>query len=304
VTPRVAFHIGYHKTASTWFQREALPRHGAIGRYLTDALGEDPFLHMLVLSSDREFDPNVARRRFEERILELDVPDDGIVIVSEERLSGHAATGGYDTFRIAERIAAVVPEAQVFFVVRDQVDMIESEYLQLIQEGSVAPLEWLLGFRPRAATVPGFELSHYEYDRLADHYTQLFGRENVRLFEFRAMTRDPRAFLDHVSDFLGIEPWPQLPEDVLTRRVNPTLPRRLLGVRRFFNHFERRPLNPHPLLALPPIWRGPLWWLASRLPARRRSLLDSKTQTMLREHFGASNLRLGTRYGVDFGHSE
>lgn len=296
---QVAFHIGYHKTATTWFQREALPRHPGI-RSLAQSVGNDPFLTELVLRSDRAFSASRAQDLLAERVERLGVPPGGTLVISEERLSGHAATGGFDTFRIAERIAAVVPDAKVFFVVREQVSMIESEYLQLVQEGTTARLDWLLAFQPRAATLPGFDLDHYEYDRLADRYVDLLGRDRVRLFEFRRVIGDTRRFLDDVSDFLGVDPWPPLPPEVLSRRVNPTLPRRLLGLRRFMNHFERRPLNPHPLVSLPPFWRGPLWWLASRLPKSKRPLLDEATRTELRARYAASNDRLATRYGITF----
>lgn len=299
----VAFHIGYHKTATTWFQREALHRHPDVRRFLTGATWEDPFLREVILASRRDYDAHRVREVFDRRMEGLAIPDGGVAIVSEERLSGHVATGGFDTFQIAERLAEVAPDARVFFVVREQVDMIESEYLQLVQEGSSARLDWLLRFTPTAATVPGFDLGHYEYDRLADHYAQLFGPKRVRVFEFRSVVGDPRRFLDDVAGYLGIDPWPTLPTDVLSRRVNPRLPRRLLGLRRFLNHFERRPLNPHPVVALPPVWRGPLWWLASRLPAPRRPLLDAETRAGLRARYAASNARLAERYGVVFGDS-
>jgi hypothetical protein len=296
---QVAFHIGYHKTATTWFQREALPRHPGI-RHLAQSVGNDPFLTELVLRSDRAFSASRARDLLAWKVRELDVPPGGTLVISEERLSGHAATGGFDTFRIAERIAAVVPDAKVFFVVREQVSMIESEYLQLVQEGTTARLGWLLAFQPRAATLPGFDLDHYEYDRLADHYVDLLGRDHVRLFEFSRVIGDPRRFLDDVAGFLRVNPWPQLPPEVLSRRVNPTLPRRLLGLRRFMNHFERRPLNPHPLVSLPPFWRGPLWWMASRLPKAKKPLLDEHTRAELLARYAASNQRLATRHGITF----
>ena len=297
--PRVLFHIGYHKTATTWFQQEALPRHPQLVSYRTGPTREDPYLRALILASDRDFDAAAARAAFDQRLTELDVADDHVVVVSEERLSGHAATGGFDTFRIAERIAATVPDASVFFVVREQVDMIESEFLQLVQEGSVAPLAALLEFTPRLATVPGFDLGHYEYHRLAEHYASLLQPGRLAGFEFRAVVGDPQAFLRRLAEFAGVAPWPALPPEVLGRRVNPTLPRRLLAVRRAMNHFERRALNPYPLISLPPFWRGPLWWLASRMPARRRPIIDPGTQAALRKRYATSNARLAAGFGVE-----
>jgi hypothetical protein len=300
VPPRTAVHIGFHKTATTWLQQVALPAHPHVVAYRDGSAREDPLLRQWILASDRDFDAKDARRAYEDRVRELAPRDDQVVVISEERLSGHAITGGYDTLRIASRIAATLPEALVWFAVREQVDMIESEYLQLVQEGSPARLRDLLAFEPRLATVPGFDLGHYEYDRLASAYVGLLGAERVRLFEFRSLIGDPQAFLGALAGFLDLAPWPALPAADLRRRVNPTLPRRLLGLRRAMNHFERRPLNPYPLFTLPPFWRGPLWWLASRLPARRRPIIDAATAHRLRERYAAPNERLAQGWGVTF----
>lgn len=300
MNPRIAFHIGYHKTASTWFQREAIPRHPGVRMLFHGEPWRDPLIRQLVLTPRHAFDVGEARRLLERRLAELEVPKGGVAIGSEERLSGHAATGGFDTFEIADRIHAVAPDAQVFAVVREQVDMIESEYLQLLQEGGLADLDSLLDFQPTLSSMPGFDLGHYEYDRLADRYMELLGRDRVRLFEFRAFTSDPAGFLDRVADFLDITPWPELPDDVLHRRVNPTIPTQLLRLRRTMNHFERRPLNPHPLVNLGSRWRGPLWWAASRLPKRRRSLISAPRRTELRHRYSEPNARLAERHGITF----
>ena len=300
-SPVPIVHIGFHKTATTWFQRVALPEHPGLAAYVDGPSREDPVLRCL----DPGVRPRVRRRddvRRRSRRASTRSPTRarGAVCVSEERLSGHAITGGYDTMRIAERIAATVPDARVWFVVREQLDMIESEYLQLVQEGTPARLRDLLAFRPRFATVPGFDLGHYEYDRLADRYVELFGAERVRIFEFRSVIGDPQRFLDELATFMGVDPWPRLTPAQLRRRVNPTLPRRLLGLRRAMNHFERRPLNPHPLFTVAPFWRGPLWWLAARLPARRRPIVDATTARELHARYAPSNARLAAGHGVRF----
>jgi hypothetical protein len=71
-------------------------------------------------------------------------------------------------------------------------------------------------------------------------------------------------------------------------------------MRRWLNHFERRPLNPYPLVSLPPVWRGPMWWLASRLPARRRPVIDAATRARLAARYTEPNERLAARHGIRF----
>ncbi|MGZ6955380.1 MAG: hypothetical protein ACXVLO_05975 [Acidimicrobiia bacterium] len=298
-SPRVAVHIGYHKTATTWLQREILPRHPQIRSFVSGSPHASPLLQEVIGRPDREFDAGRARQVYEARVAELGVPDGGVVVISAERLSGHAATGGYDTFRIAHRLHSVVPEARVFLAVREQVAMIESEYRQLVLEGTPARLATLLARVPSWVNV-GFDLGHYEYDLLADEYARCFGKDRVGVFSFEAITADPAVYLAALASFLELDPWPALPASVLRSRVNAGLPSRLVGVRRVLNHFQRSPLNPNPLIALRPVWRSPLSALASRLPARRRSLIDTATQQQLRDRYRESNHRLAARYGVSF----
>ncbi len=297
---RITFHIGYRKAASTWLQDSVFSQHPQVRCFVTERLfSRDPFLSEILMTPDLVFDPLVARRRFDERVAELDVGPDDVVLVSAEWLSGHGATGGYESVRTAQRLAAVVPEARIFSVVREQVGMLESEYRQLVREGTPAPIKAFLHGPPRLAIRVGFDTGRYEYDLLADKYVELFGEDKVRLFGFGAISRDRRGFLDDLAAFLGIDPWPEIADVALSRQVNTNLPRRLMGVRRFMNHFERSGLNPYPLIALKPRWRPPLAFLSSRLPPPKAPFFDDATQRWIRERYAASNQRLAERYGVD-----
>jgi len=277
-----------------------MPCHPGIRPIFTEQPMTDPLLRELVLTPRHSFDADRARAALDARLAELAVPADGIALGSQERLTGHAATGGFDTFDIADRIALVAPEARIFAVVREQVGMIESEYLQLLQEGSLRGLDRLLATTPTLSSMPVFDLRQYEYDRLADHYVDRFGRDALLLYDFDVLRTDPRAYLDAVTGHLGIAPWPPLGDDVLRRRFNPTVPRRLLGLRRFLNHFERRPLNPDPVVAVAPVWRGPLWWLSAHWPGRQRPVIDAARAAALRDRYRASNARLAERHGITF----
>jgi hypothetical protein len=295
--PRIAVHLGYHKTATSWLQREILPRHPRVRSLVTGSPRGAPFVVQVVGRSDRDFDPVAARAALDEQVDALGAGADDVVVVSAERLSGHAASGGDDTFRIARRLHATVPEARVFFAVREQVAMIESEYRQLVHDGSPARLADLLAGRGRWV-VPTFDLGHYEYDTLADEYVRRFGADAVRVYAFESIAADQAAFLADLAVFLGLEPWPDLGADVLRGRVNPGSPTALLELRRRLNHFRRSELNPDPVLALGPAWRRPVAALAGRLPPRRRPLLDPATAAALRERFRAPNERLAARHGV------
>jgi hypothetical protein len=250
---------------------------------------DDPFLRCIVAESDREFDARRARETYEAGLLRLGPPRPGdVVVVSAERLSGHAASGGYDTMRIARRLHATLPEARVLMVVRSQIEMIESEYRQLVGEGYRGRISSL--WSTDAWKRVQFDLGHYEYDTLVREYQQLFGAENVAVFCYESVVADRNAFLDRLAAFVGVEPF-DLGDDIGERDVHPGLPNRGIGLLRRLNHFRRTELNPFPIFSIGKWWRRPIVAVARRLP-RRRHLLPASTRAELAERYREPNERL------------
>lgn len=285
----VAVHIGYHKTASTWLQRGVFPHHERLHPYVAGRVWNDPFLRCIVAESDGEFDTERARAAYENGLLRLGSlgPSD-VVVVSAERLSGHAASGGYDTFRIAERLRGALPEARVLIVVRSQIDMIESEYRQLVGEGYPGRISSLWSSDRWKATA--FDLGHYEYDGLVREYQDRFGAEQVAVFTYEGIVADRSRFLDRLADFLGVTAF-ALAADGNAGEVHPGLPNRGLGIVRALNHLRRSELNRFPIVDLGTRWRGPVVAVTRRLP-RRRHLIPAAKRAELAARYRDSNDRL------------
>src|SRR5262245_6185327 len=87
-----------------------------------------------------EFDAAAVRATFEPALRKI--RDQGLLpVVSNERLSGHPSSGGYDSKEIADRLAAVFPEGRVLIVIREQHSVIESVYKQYVLAGGPSPFE-------------------------------------------------------------------------------------------------------------------------------------------------------------------
>ncbi len=287
--PPVVVHIGFHKTATTWLQREVFPHHPALAPFVSGRVWNDPFLRCVVADSDRGFDPARAREAYEAGVARLGMlAPDTVVVVSAERLSGHAASGGYDSVRIAQRLHATLPEARVLMVVRSQVDMIESEYRQRVGEGYPGRVSSLWSSDPWKTAQ--FDLGQYEYDTLAREYQERFGAENVAVFTYEGVVANRARFLDRLAAFLGVAPF-ELGDDVGARAVHPGLPNRGLGLLRTLNHFRASELNRFPPVDLGVWWRGPIVSVARRLP-RKRHLVPAAKRAELAERYAESNARL------------
>ena len=139
-------HIGYHKTATTWLQRQCLPRLGD----RVALFGLDRLWAELIAPSPLEFDPGRCGRY----ITDLLAAHPGSVCVfSAERLCGNPHSGGYDAAEMANRIRASFDEAKILIVVREQVAMLVSNYKQYVRMGGICGFEEYLS-PPRDGRMP------------------------------------------------------------------------------------------------------------------------------------------------------
>ena len=202
-SPASIVHIGYHKTASTWFQRRFYPRVQS-HRYLHD---RDAIRFALVNPHAFAFDASAARAR-------LGIDGGAPVIVCEENLSGSFETGGHMgalSKEHAARIHALLPQARIVIFVRHQVDIIASAYAQYVKRGGThRPERFLFPGRYRKGPwrdpgkKPLFAFEHFTYVGLIAHYRALFGTDNVHVFAYEDFRRDRREFLAAYAHTLSL----------------------------------------------------------------------------------------------------
>jgi hypothetical protein len=221
-------HIGFHKTGSSWLQRELLPKVRGASVVPRRIVRES-----LLVPTARAFDAKGVRARLFES-------QDGRVIVSEEELSGNLHTGGlHGAFsdEIAARLHAVAPEARIVVFLRSQPAMLAAAYRQYLKSGGTHRIEGFLAPSRAPHKRPGFELDFLAYDGALERYEALFGRDRVHVFAYERLARDPGNLLRAVHDELGLD---FEPADVSTATVNPSFRMRTLALLRFLNHFHDR----------------------------------------------------------------
>ena len=283
------FHIGYHKTATSWLQRSYFRLHPEImllGNYL--APWDDPFLSYLITSPHGKYDPIRGASLVREIAQDSAESDEmrKVLMFSAERLSGHPFSGGFDSFRIADRIAESFPNAKIVCVVRDQVDMIRSVYKQLISEGYPGTLEQLID--SRSWKTASFDLGYFEYDRLVSHYFSLFGSGRVCVLRYELLRDDIDEFLKQLCGFLGIE---YMSPEKGSGKVNLSLPDASIALVRRLNYFRTSELYPLPLMDI-----GKFYIVFRKLAVRFSRLLKhsmrENIEEMLDGRYSDSNMRL------------
>jgi hypothetical protein len=306
----VIVHVGYHKTGHQWV-RDALfeEREAGYGLIPKDSVP----VRRLVRDRPLDFDADEIRRELEPLIAKR--REKGLVpVVCWGRFAGQAFSGGYDAKEMAERLHAVLPEARILVVMREQRAIILSTYKQYVTTGGVCSLEHFLhpatDGTPR---VPGFDFGYFEYDLLLRHYQLLFGSGSLLALPFELLAQDRAAFVRRIAEFAERP----IPDDVLERIVDRKATNRAktafeLALMRRLNRFgPRTELNPGPLIEAPPIFM-----LRERMPSRRKlrtlpgmRTLVPRVESRLREavaeavgdRYVESNRRTAELTGIDVG---
>lgn len=191
------------------------------------------------------FRSEVARKKFEPGI-ERALTRGLVPVVSHERLSGSPYAGGYDGGILADRLAAVFPEARVLVIIREQTAMTLSIYKMYVRMGGAASFEQFLSRSPGLARMPSFRFDFLEYYRLIGYYSKLFGPENLLVLPYELLRAEPVSFLQAICDFTGVE---ATASSFQLENVSPSA--LILSLKRHINKLMVRDgLNPAPLLDL------------------------------------------------------
>ncbi len=232
---RPLLHIGYHKTGTTWLQRHVFGYPGSGFSQMGGA-------QRLIAVNAFDFRPKRIRKQMERKMGQAH--SQGLLpVLSSERLSGEPHFGGYDSELIADRLAAVFPNARILVVVREQTSMFLSIYKEYIRRGGAASLRQYLARPSDGYWMPQFRFEFLEYHRLISYYQDLFGAESVLVLPHELFRAQPGAFLEKIGEFVGV---PATQPHV--RPVNVSLSAFALGLKRHANRYFvlDGPVNPAP----------------------------------------------------------
>jgi hypothetical protein len=192
--PSILFHVGYHKTGTTWMQRRLFqPAHG-----YDPLMDHDGVFATITRPHRLAFDPAVARAALAARPAGAGL----VPVVSSEILSGHPFWGGRDSADFAERIARIAPDARILITIRAQIPAIASVYMQYVRRAGLKdPESFFRG--PGILGFDGFDPVHFEYHRLAGHYRSLFGADRVLVLTQERLAADPAGFVARLAAFAG-----------------------------------------------------------------------------------------------------
>jgi hypothetical protein len=281
IMSRHLVHIGYHKSATTWFQTVYYPGV-ANARYVDRNVVKQAFLEHSALQWNAG------------KALETLAQVDGErLILCEEELSGYLHNGGMFgclSKDMVGRIHAVLPEADIVVFIRSQPDMIAACYAQYIRGGGTFSVNRYLwpqkylshGAESRYYKIPRFSFDHFEYLPLLRCYAEQFGRDRVHVFPYEALREDSGQFLDDFEARFEL----RIDRAKLRRgRRNVSYRMWLIPAARLLNLFTRRTvLDKHYLVHIP-YWYSIRRWMLETLNKIPLGSAPSAPQLL-----GASNM--------------
>jgi hypothetical protein len=234
VSNRILLHIGFHKTATTWFQSELFSRSEFEFRLLSARNLVHQALcipHPFACGGGNGVERIVAEAHEATAHGEY-------FVVSHERLSGYPASGGFDSRMLADRLKFHFPNARVFCLFREQKAMILSAWRQQIVDGGGLSLRHFINPpEPGIRRVPLFDPVMYQYACLLEYYRELFGADNVLFRPYELFCAQPKLILTDIADLLGSEKLRRSAEELGTnmKAPNPSLSMPVLHLQRFLN---------------------------------------------------------------------
>lgn len=263
--PSVVLHIGLHKTATRYLQREVFRALDPC-RFNVNPDPLWPVLRQAVRNPDREDLQQAAAGAARDW---RESGDDRTLLLSEPHISGDMYGQHHDHRANCALVHALFPEARILYFVRNQADWLQSAYRQQLVKGGAVPLHVFLNhydgeFRPRphrwvhgARTV---EALNQQFLAIQRTYEEAFGADRVYLFRHEDLRSRPDAVHTALARALGLD---ALPASAGDRRHNRSYS--ALAIRLFHPSTRRRFPSPSATQLGPPDPRRQQW----RRPLRR-----------------------------------
>jgi hypothetical protein len=291
-------HLGYQKAASTFLQRHVFSDAEAFvcpwGVQAVEAI------EALVLAHPERFDPQFVSKT-------TTGTDRRVPVVSHEDLLGYPVHGRYYAEQVLTRLAQAIPAARLLVCIRNQPDMLVSNYFQYVRQGGTKTLRAVLcENRDRPGFRPHFRLDHFEYDLMYDLVTRHFPPEQVLFLPLEMLKAEPNRFVGAIGAFVGKRV--SAPDQTGAANVRHSVS--ALGLQRRLNNIIARPADMRGSFEARPLaqrFKVRAVMLTNRLTRggrgdrRGMAKLRGEIREILGSHFAGSNARTSARIGLDLG---
>lgn len=283
-------HIGYPKTATTWFQEEFYPKITEIEFY-------DRKRSIQTLGVEWQ-DIHEAKN-----ILKTLTINNKRLVICDESMVGRIDW----IEKNAKTFKEIFYPAQIIIFIRNQVDKYISNYSQYIKSGGTARFNDYL-FTPSNEIFRG---EQHNYDKIISLYKKLFDKSNVHLYLYEEFCEDHDQFIQKfcLNHNLNIKN-----EQIKKEKINVRLTTELLHLKRLSNFLtKRQPIqadinNP---LHIKYLFHIPYWhqftniaiektnkYFSNKNKPNLEELIGPEKTQFFKDFFASSNNKLITEHGL------
>lgn len=242
-------HIGYSKTATSWFQVNFYPKVKNY-HYIPRSIIQEHFLDKNPLDYNSKEVKSFFRNYRHDN-----------VIICEEQLLGRLQAGGalgFQTKEVALRLKETLSNPKIIIFIRNQFDIILSTYFQYIKNGGNYGIHKYFGLNKKNGKgkyrrLVLLNIDYFNYYRIIKYYSDLFGRENLYIYLYEELKEHQIDFLKFFSSDFNFD---IDYEKLNLKLVNESYRRFLFYLKRLLNTFtEDGPLFKYYLFHIPRINR-------------------------------------------------
>lgn len=189
---KLVFHIGFHKSASTFLQRKVFPFLNL--NYI--------FLNRNLLNQIENADFNIEKFKSETKFL-LDKANHQLTLISHEELSGHPeGTNNKTPFIVADNIKKLDSNTKIIIIIRNQLSYLNSYYTYRVsmKGHEFRTLSKFLDIKGESGLFEKLKYSH-----LISYYYSTFGKNNILVIPMELIKKDYDYFINEVTDFIGVK---------------------------------------------------------------------------------------------------
>ncbi|EDP71455.1 hypothetical protein FBALC1_03187 [Flavobacteriales bacterium ALC-1] len=283
---KIYFHIGIHKTATTFLQKQILPNVNNL--VYCDRVSHAEFKRYILYTDDFEFKASEAFNLFFKGV-ESNLTT---YFYSDEEFYCSPWDGAKDRKKVIDRLTKTFENISFVVVIRNQKHLLNSLYLQYVKTGGTMNVKKFIGHKKYPLV---FTDSYFNYYHYLKYMFGLVGAENVNVMLYEDFIKDKANF---VNEFLeSIESKPKILSEIdYNKKSNRSLSPILLPYIRFRNRFISSPKNPSlflPLVFYKMFKRADLF-LSKLFPSSNKEIIKKDISSEFLKDCISDNVKLET----------
>ena len=196
---KLIIHLGVHKTASTFLQKELFPNIESYTFIERNKLQN--FKEYILYCDDLEFESTYSYDLF---CKSIDEPLSSRVLISDEDFYGMPFYGAIDRKRNIDRLTSTFATVDLSFIIvlRQQESLLNSLYLQYVKTGGTANSNEFIVSKQYPLLITN---SYFKYDRYLKFIEDKIGNDNLCCLFYEDFIKDKEGFILNLETFMGFK---------------------------------------------------------------------------------------------------